>query len=128
MGLLDQALGAIEGGSLSAELAQLVQNQPGGLAGLAERFHAGGLGDIVQSWIGQGGNLPVSAGQIEQVLGSDAVQGLATKLGIDPAQASAQIAQLLPQLVDKATPGGQLPTGGSLLQEGLGLLEGKLFS
>ena len=59
-----------------------------------------------------GRNLPISAEQIQAVLGSAQVQALAAKAGIDPQKASQAIAQILPQLVDRCTPNGQLPSGG----------------
>ncbi len=86
----------------------------GGLAGLVNMFNQKGLGDVVSSWVSTGKNLPISPDQIQAVLGSSQVQALAAKAGINPQTASAAIAQILPQLVDKATPNGQLPPGGIL--------------
>ncbi len=132
MGLFDDALSALTGGSGTSQNSilgaamSMIQNQPGGLAGLAEKFQSGGLGDVVQAWIGTGQNQPVSADQIQQVLGSDAVKELAAKTGIDPAQAASGLSEVLPQLVDKLTPSGQIPEG-DLLSQGLGMLKGKLF-
>lgn len=87
----------------------------GGLSGLLEKFQQGGLGDVVQSWVGTGANLPVSAEQIQQVLGSGVLQDMAAKLGVQPAQAADQLAQALPEVVDKLTPTGQLPAEGELM-------------
>ncbi|MGC9162845.1 MAG: YidB family protein [Thiomonas sp.] len=87
----------------------------GGLSGLLEKFQQGGLGDVVQSWVGTGANLPVSAEQIQQVLGSGVLHDMAAKLGVQPAQAADQLAQTLPELVDKLTPNGQLPAQGELM-------------
>jgi uncharacterized protein YidB (DUF937 family) len=86
----------------------------GGLAGLVEKFQAGGLGDAVSSWVGTGHNLPISGDQIAAVLGSSQVQEIAQKLGIDPSVVSGQLAQMLPHVVDKLTPNGQVPESGSL--------------
>ncbi len=77
-------------------------------------FNQRGLGDVVSSWVSTGKNLPISPEQIQNVLGSSQIQALAAKAGIDPAKASAAIAQILPQIVDKATPNGQIPAGGIL--------------
>lgn len=89
----------------------------GGLSGLITKFQSAGLGDVIASWISTGANLPVSAAQIEQVLGSDVVQQIAAKMGLAPADASTQLSQALPTLVDKLSPGGTVPA------EGLGQLE-----
>lgn len=119
MGLLDSVLGSVMGhvsqqGGLAGVLGELLSNDgaQGGLSGLVDKFNQAGLGEVVSSWIGKGENLPISAEQISQVLGSDAVGAIAGKLGIDPAQASGQLSDLLPGLIDKLTPDGQAPAGG----------------
>ncbi|MBV8680461.1 MAG: DUF937 domain-containing protein [Aquitalea sp.] len=125
MSLFDQ-LGSLLGGDnagLSGAVAELVQQQ-GGLPGLLEKFSNGGMSELVSSWVGSGGNLPVSAEQIQQVLGNEQVTALAEKFGLDPQQLSQGLADYLPQAVDKLTPDGQLPQGGELLTQGLGLLQG----
>ena len=101
--LATELLGMMSGGGMSK-----------GLGGLVDMFNQRGLGDVVNSWVSTGKNLPISAEQVQAVLGSAQVQALASKAGIDPAKASAVIAQILPQLVDKATPNGQMPAGGIL--------------
>ena len=70
------------------------------------------MGDQVKSWIGNGQNLPISAEQITQILGSDTVRTMAAKLGIDPDQAAQQLSAMLPGLIDKLTPHGEAPAGG----------------
>lgn len=78
----------------------------GGLDGLVQKFKANGLGDIVNSWIGSGANHPITADQIQQVLGQDRIIAIASKFGMSSEDASAKLAQLLPSVVDKLTPGG----------------------
>ncbi|HSC81950.1 MAG TPA: YidB family protein [Chitinolyticbacter sp.] len=124
-----EQLGKLLGGGANEGFGAVVSDvlaQQGGVAGLVEKFQQGGLGELVQSWVGTGGNLPVSADQIQSVLGSDAVTQIAGKLGIDPQQASDLVAQHLPGIVDQLTPNGELPQG-DVLSQGLGAL-GKLFS
>ena len=135
MSLLDQVVGALAGGnssgggSLLQTVLQLVNNpQTGGLEGLIRSFQQGGLGDIVNSWVANGQNLPVSGEQIESVLGGSVLQDLAAQLGVSPQQASGSLANVLPQLIDQMTPNGEVPQGGDLLSQGLGLLKkGGLF-
>lgn len=130
MGLLDSVLGmaqqalsgqATEGGAtpdlLHAALGMLNSDAPGGgIGGLVQAFEQGGLGGVVQSWIGTGQNLPISADQLQSVLGGSngPLAQIAGKLGMNPADVAGQLSQLLPQLVDHATPDGQLPQGGGL--------------
>ena len=139
MGLLDSVMGAVgqatgQGGSggqgelLNMVVGMLGQGGAGGagggLGGLVQQFEQGGLGHLVQSWIGTGQNLPISADQLSSVLGSDTVHNMAAKLGMDHGDMLGQLTQLLPQVVDKITPNGQLPQAGAA--GGLGDLAGML--
>ena len=125
MSLLDDVLKEVGGAggasadahkSLATELLGMVSDggMSKGLGGLVDMFNQKGLGDVVNTWVSTGRNLPISADQVQAVLGSAQVQALAARAGIDPARASAVIAQILPHLVDKATPNGQMPAGGIL--------------
>ncbi|MFT4191855.1 MAG: YidB family protein [Comamonas sp.] len=84
----------------------------GGLGGLVTRFEQAGLAPVIQSWISQhAANLPITAEQLQQVLGSELVQKIAARLGIDVAQLLPQLSQFLPVAVDRLTPQGELPQG-----------------
>jgi uncharacterized protein YidB (DUF937 family) len=120
MGLLDQIVkglaGKFLGGSagtqnplLDIALSLLTNPQTGGLGGLVETFKSKGLNDIMSSWVSTGQNLPISSKQIQDVLGSDLIQQLAKKLGAPNQDVSGGLANLLPDLIDKLTPTGQLP-------------------
>lgn len=130
MGLLDSVgsmLGGAQAGGNGGDImsvAQQLLGQAGGLEGLLKKFQENGLGEVAASWVGKGQNLPISAEQIQKVLGNEQVAAIASKLGVDPQQASTQLAQMLPGLVDKLTPGGQVPEGGDLLAQGASLLKG----
>ena len=118
MGLFDELKGQAEGmlGKLQAEHPQLTQEMmgllhggQGGLQGLVQKFQQGGMGNLVQSWIGTGANLPITPAQIEQVLGNEKVKAIAARLGLDPAVVSQRLAAMLPHAVDQMTPNGRLP-------------------
>lgn len=81
-----------------------------GLGGLINRFQESGQSDIIKSWIGTGQNLPISASQLGSVLGPTVIKALAAKTGISEQELTAQLSQILPGVVDKLTPNGQLPT------------------
>lgn len=100
-------------GLLSHAMDLVNDPNSGGLQGLVEKFHANGLGDAVNSWVGQGGNQAISADQVKQVLGSDKINAIASKFGISPEEASGKMAQLLPSIVDKLTPGGSVSPSAS---------------
>ncbi len=127
-GLLKNVLGgqAGQGGVLEIITGLLKSSETGGLQGLAETFNEKGLGEVMSSWISKGENLPISPEQIQQVLGSGQVQLIAEKLGVSPDEASSGLAEMLPQIVDKLTPQGSLPTQ-DLLHQGLGMIADKLF-
>ena len=128
MGLLDSILGAASGKTEgSGGAAQLVGvlgallAQSGGLQGLASKFAQSGQGTAFQSWVGMGENQSISSNQVQNVLGSEQVNALASKMGIDPAQASGFLAEYLPKIVDKLTPEGKVdPTADH--QQGLAAL------
>ncbi|WP_431221909.1 YidB family protein [Serratia sp. L9] len=128
MGLLDGLVGALSGGK-GIDYSTVLQwiEQQGGLQAILDKFRQGNLSDVVASWIGTGENQSINGEQVEQALSSDAIAQLAGKLGMDPAQASALIAQYLPMITDKLSPNGQEPQNGDLLSAGMDLLKGKLF-
>lgn len=84
----------------------------GGLGGLVQQFEQAGLGQTIQSWIGNGQNLPISADQLKQVLGHGKLAELAQSAGLSHDDAANHLSQVLPGLVDNLTPNGQLPSGG----------------
>lgn len=130
MGLLDdlenKAVNGMLGGSsnaLATGLLQMINSHPGGVAGLVQSFREKGLGEVASSWVGSGQNLPISADQIQQVLGSEQVKQLAAKAGISPDVAGSSLAQLLPTLIDKLTPNGQAPQHSNLMEMGMSVLQ-----
>ena len=70
-----------------------------------------------------GQNLPASSDQIQHVLGNEQVQQFAAKTGISPDLASSKLAELLPMIVDRLPPNGQIPQQSRVLQSGMDLLE-----
>ena len=82
--------------------------QSGGVQGLMNKFTQAGLGNVFSSWVGSGPKQMVTGDQIQQILGSDQIKGLATKLGVDPAQASQLVAEHLPKIIDQLTPAGKI--------------------
>lgn len=131
MGLLDSVLGGLLGGGsggqanpqaalISAIVGMLGQGGGagaqgggglGGLGGLVEAFTRNGMGDVAKSWVGTGQNLPVSPEQLSQVLGSGTIGNMASQLGMNQGDLLGQLSQMLPQVVDKLTPQGQIPQG-----------------
>ena len=120
MGLFDSVAGAVMGmfGGEQGNMAQVAMdmfNQNGGLSGVLEKFKESGLGEQAASWVSKGENLPVSPEQISSVLGDGAIASMAAKFGITPETLSSQIAEHLPNLVDKMTPNGEVNADSSNL-------------
>ncbi|MBU6462730.1 MAG: DUF937 domain-containing protein [Bradyrhizobium sp.] len=119
MGILDSlenspafkgALGQLEGAVLPVVLSEVLGNgSQGGLNAIVAKLQQAGFGDQVRSWIGNGQNLPITAEQLQQVLGSDVVKQLAARFNIPVDQLSQVLAHALPKAVDNASPNGTLP-------------------
>ncbi len=134
MGLFDsllQGLAGAQGGPAGgASLQQAVfrmleQGGPDGLAGLAKNFQSQGLGDIFSSWVSTGENQPIRPEQLQSALGQETLQQLSSGTGMSLQAALPLLAQLLPAVIDKLTPQGQLPQDNNLLQQGLKMLLGQ---
>jgi uncharacterized protein YidB (DUF937 family) len=138
MGLLDGLLGQMMGGTMGAGqppmgaqaqnpllqiLLQMLQ-QNGGLSGVLAKMQQAGYGEQAQSWVGTGQNLPIDAGALSQIFGQGNLGQLAQQLGISPDEASGSLAQMLPDVVDRMTPAGQIPDNHSdLVNEALAILQ-----
>lgn len=130
MDIFDSVKSVLGGGGnkqndLLSVIMNLIGGQGSGLNGLINQFNSKGLGDLISSWVGTGKNLPVSADQIHSVLGENTIKELAAKAGLDNTALTGQLSNLLPQIIDKLTPGGKVPEG-DILSKGTDLL-GDLF-
>ncbi len=133
MGLLDDlaggALGKLMGGGDSAKLVQMAMGMlggAGGLSGLLEKFQGAGLKEQADSWVSTGENQAIDPDQVRQALGDDEIDRVASEAGVSREEAAGGLAGLLPQLIDKLTPDGNVPDEGGLLERlgGLGKLLG----
>ncbi|HEU0336480.1 MAG TPA: YidB family protein [Gaiellaceae bacterium] len=103
-------------GGLMAALAPMLGSllSGGGLQKVLSGFQEQGMGDKVDSWVSTGSNEPVSGGEVEQALGREQMAQIAQQLGIPEEQAASVVANVLPDLVDRLSPEGELPDEGSL--------------
>ena len=133
MGLLDDVVGAAlgkSGSGLSSPIAmalmallasrmsasaQTPQGSLGGLGALIDRFRNNGLEDAINSWIGTGQNQAISPGQLRQALGQETVEDLSQRTGLPHGDLLSQLSNILPGVVDRLTPNGQLPSDAELL-------------
>jgi uncharacterized protein YidB (DUF937 family) len=120
MGILDSlensaafksALGQLESAVLPVVLNEVLgSGGQGGLSAIVAKLQQAGFGDQVKSWIGNGANLPITAEQLQEVLGSDTVKQLGARFNIPVDQLAQILAQQLPKAVDGASPNGSLPS------------------
>jgi uncharacterized protein YidB (DUF937 family) len=132
MSLLDSILGGLmSGGGAPAQqgqnpllmMAMQMIQQNGGLPGIISKLQQGGLGNQANSWVGTGQNLPVSGDQLSSVLGGGDIGRLAQQFGLSHGDANSGLAQMLPQIIDKMTPHGQVPDDhGDMLAQALSAL------
>jgi uncharacterized protein YidB (DUF937 family) len=109
-GILSSILGGQQGGASQAG-GMGGAGMAGGLGGLLSQFQQAGLGNIAQSWIGSGQNLPVSPQQLQNVFGQEQVQNMASQAGMPQGDFLSQLAQHLPAAVDGMTPNGEMQDG-----------------
>ena len=119
MGILDSlenspafkgVLGQLEAAVVPVVLSEVLGNgSQGGLNAIVAKLQQAGLGDQVKSWIGNGQNLPITAEQLQEALGSDTAKQLAARFNIPIDQLGKVLAQVLPTAIDHASPNGTLP-------------------
>lgn len=85
-----------------------------GLPALLEKLKDGGLREVIDTWVGTGDNMPVSAGGLSRALGPETIAGIAGKLGLPEDEVAAGLASALPEVVDKLTPEGFVPDADGL--------------
>jgi uncharacterized protein YidB (DUF937 family) len=93
----------------------------GGLSKMLSGFQSAGMQDKVDSWVSSGENQPLSAGDVQQAVSQEQIDKVAERLGISQEQAAGVIADVLPNLVDKVSPEGQLASEEQLDQIGAAL-------
>lgn len=94
---------------LSTLLSLIFNRSKGGMSGFLEKLTAGGLGKIVNSWVGQGEPMAVNPTQIESAIGSGVISNLASKLGLASGPVGMAIAHMLPKVISALTPDGVIP-------------------
>jgi len=98
-------------GPLMNEVTQLITGSPGGIGGFIDKFKSAGLGSEAASWLGRTDGAALTAPQVEKALGSTALGGIASRLGLKGGVVATAIGYLLPKLIGQLTPGGVIPSG-----------------
>lgn len=123
--VLQQQFGVeLDAATLQSALSSLMGDGQGqlNLSALADQMAGNSdLSGLLGSWLGDGGNLPISPEAVQGLFGESGLSQFASQLGVDPAQAAGSLTALLPQLMDQAS------SGGSLLDEFTGDAAGSLL-
>lgn len=110
--LLSDKLGLnIDQATITSAMSSLLGDGSGNIdfAGLASRMASSGeLGTILNSWLGDGANAAISADSIMGLLGQDKVADFASQIGTSSGDAASGLADVLPQVMDKASSDGNL--------------------
>ncbi len=86
-------------------------NAAGGLASLISGIQQSGNSDLLSlatSWLSNGPNAPVSDNQLMQIFGQDKIAEFAQQLGVSQDRALKGLQTAVPDIIDKASPNGQL--------------------
>jgi uncharacterized protein YidB (DUF937 family) len=97
--ILGQVLGGAAGGGASA----------GGLASILAQLQSAGFGEQADSWVGPGANKPIPPDAMAQIFGRDGLDQISRRAGLTEEETSRGLSQLLPEVVDRVTPGGEVP-------------------
>lgn len=96
---MQNVLNSLIGDGDSMDIASLVAKMQGG---------SGGLGEIVQSWLGDGENAAISPSQLQDVIDTESLQQSASQLGTDQDSLLEMLSSAVPQMVDNGSKGGSL--------------------
>jgi OmpA-OmpF porin, OOP family len=96
-------------GPLVREILNLVTGSRGGIGGFLDRLRSAGLGSEITSWLGNADAAPLSAQQINRVVGPTTLDAIASRFGLGASTVSSVIGYVLPKLIGTLTPGGTIP-------------------
>ncbi len=108
-------------GDFVAMITKHVQAQ-GGLPGLLQAFQNNGAGEKAASWVSTGANVDPTPDETGAALGGDFVTQMAQQFGVDPGAITGAASQIVPQMVDKATPNGEVPQGFDMMEAVKGMV------
>lgn len=110
LGAFDSVPGGIptKAGRLLPALLDQMRAHPGGIAGFLSALRQGGLGDAVSSWLGSGPNKAVSTEELRRAMEPGTLQAITSQSGEGEDGVLQGLATLLPLVIDKLSPEGEL--------------------
>lgn len=98
-GMATAALGKLLGSGNSLDLGSVISKMQGGDSGLA---------GLAKSWIGKGSNDAISSDQLRGLLGKEKIAQFASEMNVDESTAISGLKEAIPNMVDQASPDGNL--------------------
>ena len=125
--LLGKAGSGAQGNLLGALLPMLLGGGDGGLdiGSILGKLQSGGMSGKVDTWVGGGNNERLTSRDVKRTIDPAMLEALAKKAGVSKRQAADGLGKLLPNVVDKLSPSGQMLEGQDL-EDGIGGLKSAL--
>jgi uncharacterized protein YidB (DUF937 family) len=102
--LFPKGLGGLLGGAAAGSVLS------GGLDQIIKGMQNSGHGNVAQSWVGTGPNKDIAPNDLASALGVDTIDALTKQSGMSRNDLLEGLSQNLPDLIDKLTPHGRLPS------------------
>ncbi len=121
MGLTETLTGFLKSSGVPDKYVQSVTKmmEDGSLS--LEKFKAraqqSGLGDVFDSWVGKGENKPITGEQVKAAADPENLQRIADDAGVTVDEAAEELSKAMPEVVDKLSPDGQLPSDDAVRSE-----------
>ena len=108
--LIDDMASRFRLGSNAAPLVReglsLIAASQGGIGGFLDLFRKAGFATQVSAWLGQPNPPALATQDLERVIGTSALGGIASRLGLSQPAVTTALAYCVPKLIGLLTPGG----------------------
>jgi uncharacterized protein YidB (DUF937 family) len=100
-----------------SSVTKMMQDGSLSLQKLKERAEQSGLRDTFDSWVGKGENKPITAEEVKSTTEPENLQRIADEAGVSVDEAAEELSKAMPEVVDKLTPEGELPSDDAVRSE-----------